>query len=149
MLASSKTWSGSAVIPTRWACGVLDGASTTRSTAAAIKSRLIARPGRPAGWASFVSLSHGDVRVEPCRGSLDRRVASPAHVLIAWLHVGKNVWRSQFGSPRVERRGGRVLDDELHRLSVLGAGDLGHDGEGEVDAGSDAPARDDIAVAHH
>ena len=47
----------------------------------------------------------------------------------------------------VEGRRGVVLDAELDRLRHLRPGELGDDGEGEVDARRDAAGGEDVAVA--
>lgn len=71
------------------------------------------------------------------------------HALEQRGHRRENVRRGPLGTSAVERRLGRIFDAELHRLRIGRAGQVGHHRKRHVDAGGDATARDDRAVAHH
>src|SRR5205814_10309267 len=51
---------------------------------------------------------------KPRGGPLDGCIPSGAHALVASFRDGKNVRRCQLRPPRIERRGGRILDAELY-----------------------------------
>ena len=53
-----------------------------------------------------------------------------------------------FGAPGVEGRLRGVFHRELHRLRMILARDLGADRERHVDAGGDAAAGEEVAIAH-
>ena len=66
---------------------------------------------------------------------------------VAGAHQGEGRGRGLGGGAGVEGGCGVVLDAELDGLRDLGAGELGDDGEGEVDAGGHAARGDPVAVA--
>ena len=55
----------------------------------------------------------------------------------------------RLGGSRIERRCRRVFDLQLDCLGDLRPGEFGDHGQREIDAGSDAAAGEQVAVAHH
>ena len=72
------------------------------------------------------------------------RMSAPRARAAATTSAGADLRRAG-----VERRRRRIFDLQLNRLRRLRAGEFRHHGQREIDAGGDAAAGEQVAVAHH